>query len=383
MTRRRSPRHGTCRWTSPTTCCSRPTSSGRLTYVNATAARVLHYDEAELVGRVGAGARPRGRPRRRARVLCAAARARPDRHLLRAAGRRRGPRPRCGWACTCEVVRGDGQTPRLVRGAARDISDRRRVEDALHQSDERYRQAFDENLAGIYVVSPSGPDPHLQPGLRPDLRLPVRSSTRSARTSGRSTRTATFAVAHRPAAPGRRGAAARDARVRRVDGRTLHDHREPGRALRRSRRAGVGQRLRLRRQPAEGPRGADAPGAEDGGARPPGRRRRARLQQHPDGHQRAAARRVLSTLEPGSLVREDLEEILAAGRRAAGLTAQLLAFSRKRVLLPTTFDLQEVVTTMQPMLKRLLGVGHRAGRRRARPSRSGSSPTAARSSRCC
>ena len=59
---------------------------------------------------------------------------------------------------------------------------------------------------------------------------------------------------------------------------------------------------------------------------------------------------VLAILERASPVREDLEEILAAGRRAAGLTAQLLAFSRKRVLLPTTFDLDEAIATMQPML---------------------------------
>jgi CheY-like chemotaxis protein len=64
---------------------------------------------------------------------------------------------------------------------------------------------------------------------------------------------------------------------------------------------------------------------------------------------------VLALLEPDSPVREDLEEILAAGRRAATLTSQLLAFSRKRVLMPTTFDLQDVVTAMQPMLRRLLG----------------------------
>ena len=43
-----------------------------------------------------------------------------------------------------------------LEGAARDVTDRRRVEDALQQSDERYRQAFDENLAGIFVASPSG-----------------------------------------------------------------------------------------------------------------------------------------------------------------------------------------------------------------------------------
>ena len=64
---------------------------------------------------------------------------------------------------------------------------------------------------------------------------------------------------------------------------------------------------------------------------------------------------VLELLEPESPIRSDLEEILEAGRRAAALTSQLLAFSRKRVLQSSTFDLDETITAMQPMLRRLLG----------------------------
>lgn len=48
-------------------------------------------------------------------------------------------------------------------------------------------------------------------------------------------------------------------------------------------------------------------------------------------------------------------EIRDAGRRAAALTRQLLAFSRKQVLQPKVFDLNEVVTDMEKMLCRLLG----------------------------
>jgi PAS domain S-box-containing protein len=52
--------------------------------------------------------------------------------------------------------------------------------------------------------------------------------------------------------------------------------------------------------------------------------------------------------------RNDLEEIQRAGRRAAGLTQQLLAFSRKQVLVPKEVDLNETVTALQGMLRRLI-----------------------------
>ncbi len=50
-----------------------------------------------------------------------------------------------------------------------------------------------------------------------------------------------------------------------------------------------------------------------------------------------------------------VEEIRKAGERAAGLTSQLLAFSRKQVLSPRLLDLGEVVAGMEPMLRRLIG----------------------------
>ncbi|MEP6781461.1 MAG: PAS domain S-box protein [Gemmatimonadaceae bacterium] len=51
----------------------------------------------------------------------------------------------------------------------------------------------------------------------------------------------------------------------------------------------------------------------------------------------------------------DLREIEKAGLRAAGLTRQLLAFSRKQIVEPTVLDLNAVVTDMQSMLARLIG----------------------------
>jgi two-component system cell cycle sensor histidine kinase/response regulator CckA len=60
-------------------------------------------------------------------------------------------------------------------------------------------------------------------------------------------------------------------------------------------------------------------------------------------------------LPPDSKVRHHLDLITQTVERAAGLTRQLLAFSRKQVLEPRVLDLGETVTEMTPMLRRLIG----------------------------
>jgi signal transduction histidine kinase/CheY-like chemotaxis protein len=56
-----------------------------------------------------------------------------------------------------------------------------------------------------------------------------------------------------------------------------------------------------------------------------------------------------------SALRKDVEEIRRAGDRAALLTRQLLAFSRRQVLQPKMLDLNELVANMEKMLRRLIG----------------------------
>jgi PAS domain S-box-containing protein len=51
----------------------------------------------------------------------------------------------------------------------------------------------------------------------------------------------------------------------------------------------------------------------------------------------------------------DLQEIRKAGERAASLTKQLLAFSRKQVLQPKVIDLNPLVSNMARLLERILG----------------------------
>jgi PAS domain S-box-containing protein len=59
-------------------------------------------------------------------------------------------------------------------------------------------------------------------------------------------------------------------------------------------------------------------------------------------------------LGPGNRHLEDLEEIRKAARRAAALTRQLLAFSRKQVLEPRVIDLNAIVQNLDKMLRSLI-----------------------------
>jgi PAS domain S-box-containing protein len=65
---------------------------------------------------------------------------------------------------------------------------------------------------------------------------------------------------------------------------------------------------------------------------------------------------VLLSEEPADAsLAADLGEIRKAGERAASLTAQLLAFSRRQIVLPEVMDLNATIHDMAPMLSRLLG----------------------------
>jgi signal transduction histidine kinase/ActR/RegA family two-component response regulator len=60
-------------------------------------------------------------------------------------------------------------------------------------------------------------------------------------------------------------------------------------------------------------------------------------------------------LPPESQARAELEQIYTASNRAASLTRQLLAFSRRQVLEPRVVSLSETLAGIEPMLKRLIG----------------------------
>ncbi len=64
---------------------------------------------------------------------------------------------------------------------------------------------------------------------------------------------------------------------------------------------------------------------------------------------------LMSQLPAGHAMRRDLQLIEQTGERAATLTKQLLAFSRKQILAPTVLDLNNVVGSMKQLLERVLG----------------------------
>ncbi len=70
---------------------------------------------------------------------------------------------------------------------------------------------------------------------------------------------------------------------------------------------------------------------------------------------RGYAELVEQSLSESSPARADIREVKRAVDRAAGLTTQLLAFSRKQVLQPRVVSLNDIVGGMQKMLPRIIG----------------------------
>lgn len=67
------------------------------------------------------------------------------------------------------------------------------------------------------------------------------------------------------------------------------------------------------------------------------------------------AEMAVEEVEPASRVHNFLLNILNAGKGSADLTSQLLAFARKQIVLPQVLDLNETISGMLKMLKRLIG----------------------------
>lgn len=66
---------------------------------------------------------------------------------------------------------------------------------------------------------------------------------------------------------------------------------------------------------------------------------------------------VLEELPQADPIRADIEQIRHAGHRAAALTRQLLAFSRRQVLQPRVISLNTVVSDLETMLRKLVPAG--------------------------
>ncbi|HXI98392.1 MAG TPA: PAS domain S-box protein, partial [Gemmatimonadaceae bacterium] len=64
---------------------------------------------------------------------------------------------------------------------------------------------------------------------------------------------------------------------------------------------------------------------------------------------------IMEAFDPDDPRSDDVKQIRSAAERASTLTKQLLAFSRKQILQPRVLDMNTVVATVEPMLRRLIG----------------------------
>ncbi|HEX6644378.1 MAG TPA: ATP-binding protein [Gemmatimonadales bacterium] len=71
------------------------------------------------------------------------------------------------------------------------------------------------------------------------------------------------------------------------------------------------------------------------------------------------SRFVAKALDPADPVRADVDQIERSARRAAEITQQLLAYSRRQLLRPAAHDLAAIVASFEPMMRQALGPGRR------------------------
>jgi len=64
---------------------------------------------------------------------------------------------------------------------------------------------------------------------------------------------------------------------------------------------------------------------------------------------------IVATLDPAASSRRYADELMKVAKQASGLTNQLLAFSRKQVLEPRVVNLNDLVSNIETILRRLIG----------------------------
>src|SRR5216117_1150331 len=258
------------------------------------------------------------------------------------------------WFQTVKVplVSADGRAHQVL-GVATDITDRKRTEAALRNSEESYRSLVDGVRDVIFALSPSGEVTSLNPAFeemtgfppgewvgRPfeafvhpdDVPLALDLFGRVLQGEPRPTiqfriltRAGTYRVAEFSAT-----AQLRDGRLTGILG--------IGRDV--TERLGLEQQLRQAQK-------MEAVGRLAGGIAHDFNNILTAITGHAD--------LLLEALGHHDPRRADVDEIRRSAERAAGLTRQLLAFSRQQVLQPKVVDLNALVLDMDKLLRRLIG----------------------------
>jgi PAS domain S-box-containing protein len=332
-------------------------AQGAVQFVNPAAARALGWEPGDLVGRslhhTVHHARPDGSPH--PRVEC------PIEATLRGEGVRTAA-DEVFWA------KGDGavpveyvSTPILERGAPAgavvtftDISGRKEAERQLRESEERFRSLFEHAPIGIYRTAPDGRILLANPALIRMLGyesfadLVARDLEREGFAEG-------GARAEFKAIMEREGEVADlESRWVRRDGSVI-SVREYASAVRGDNGAvlyyegaveDISQRKQLEEQLRQSQK-MEAIGQLAGGVAHDFNN----LLTVINGYSEL----VLNRPDTGEGLRQDLEQVKMAGDKAAVLTQQLLAFSRRQILRPRVLDLDAVLSDTEKMLRRLIG----------------------------
>jgi len=254
-------------------------------------------------------------------------------------------------AVTSREIVFDGREAGLA--LALDVTDRKRAEEALRQSEQRYRELFENIPVGLYRSTPEGRLIDANAAMVSTLGYPDRESLLA------TPATAFYvdpAERLRWSAEMARAGVVRDfeVRMRRGDG-TMIWTRETTRAKRGSDGTvalyeGIIEDITDRVEAEDQLRQTskmEAVGQLAGGVA------------HDFNNLLTAiminGAMLLDRIDPSDPNREEVQEIIAASDRAAGLTRQLLAFSRKQVMQLRVISINAVISNVESMLRRLIG----------------------------
>ena len=244
---------------------------------------------------------------------------------------------------------------KAVLVVARDITERKRAVEALKQAEQKYRQMFEEAIVGIYQSTPVGTFLSANPAFAHMLGY---ATPEELIASVHDIRTQLYVDPDQRAEVQRlietNGLAQHfECELYRKDGsRTwistnVRTIREEGTVVRYEGTAeDIGERKQLEGQLRQSQK-MEAVGLLAGGVAHDFNNSLSVIAGYSDLLQ--------MSLPANDPLRRYTQEIAKAAERAAALTRQLLAFSRKQVIQPVILDLNNVILEMEKMLRRLIG----------------------------
>jgi PAS domain S-box-containing protein len=334
---------------------------GTTTYVNPRLCRMLGHDAAELLGRPMFDFMPADAAFEARTLFARRQRGIAELHDL--TFRRRDGGELFALVATSPLADGDGEFAGVL-AMITDISARKRAEAALRESEERFRALIENAVDLVSIIDGAGVFRYVSPahertlGYAPEALLGTTAIDAVHPEDLEAVAAAFQRLAGQPGAEERV-----EFRFRHRDGRWrtlagvgrnfLHHPAVRGVVVNAS---DVTERSELEAQLRQAQK-MEAVGQLAGGVAHDFNNLLTVIKMH--------AQLAREELVAGQQLYVDVEEIRKAADRAAALTQQLLAFSRKQLLQPRVLDLNAVVAGLEPMLRRLIGVDIRVETRLA------------------